>query len=61
MSNSANARRSARQERIDIGSPQDVRIWAMSFGVSEQNLRRAVERAGNDAESVRTFLDGPPG
>jgi len=51
-------RRGASRDRINMQSPLEVRIWAMSMGVSEQSLKRAVERTGDKAETVREFLHG---
>ena len=44
--------------QIDIGDPQSVRRWCEKLRVREDELRRAVEQVGPDAEKVREHLVG---
>lgn len=48
------------QDRKLISLEQDyeVRDWAGKFGVSEERLRLAVGRVGNEADAVKRFLMG---
>lgn len=39
--------------RINTSEDYEVRDWAQKFGVTEEALRRAVERVGPMAEDVR--------
>ena len=54
------ARRSPDRNRIDVTNAEDLRIWAMSMGVSEAALRRAIEAAGPRADKVREYLKRNP-
>ncbi len=47
------------RNRIDVRDPDDVRIWAMSLGVSEKELRAAIEATGEDVDNVRKYLHLP--
>ncbi|HEX2113372.1 MAG TPA: DUF3606 domain-containing protein [Alphaproteobacteria bacterium] len=42
--------------RINMSQDHEVRYWSEKFGVSEQQLRRAVERAGPMADDVEREL-----
>jgi Protein of unknown function (DUF3606) len=42
--------------RIDLADPAGVRYWAEQFGVTEQEIREAVEAAGADVDEVRERL-----
>ncbi|WP_399683665.1 DUF3606 domain-containing protein [Xenophilus sp.] len=41
---------------INLNEPYEVRDWTKSLGVSEEELRRAVEAVGNSADKVREHL-----
>jgi NACalpha-BTF3-like transcription factor len=42
--------------RIDLADTSAVRYWAEQFGVTEQEIREAVEAAGGDVGAVRERL-----
>jgi hypothetical protein len=44
--------------RIDMTAEDDIRAWALKFGVTEKGLRVAAGRVGDDAEAVRRELGG---
>lgn len=44
--------------RISLSEDYEVRDWSEKFGVSEDRLRQAVERVGNEAKDVERFLKG---
>jgi hypothetical protein len=46
------------RKRISLSEDYEVRDWAEKFGVSEDELRRAVEKVGNLAEDVERELRG---
>lgn len=42
--------------RIDLSRDHDVRHWSAELGVTEDELRAAVQSAGNRVENVRQRL-----
>jgi hypothetical protein len=44
--------------RINLGEDYEVRDWSRKFGVSPEELKRAVEAVGNDAAAVEAHLKG---
>lgn len=52
--------KTGQEDRIRINTSEDyeVRDWAKKFGVTEDALRRAVERVGPMADDVRRELGG---
>jgi len=52
--------KSGQEDRIRINTSEDyeVRDWAKKFGVTEDALRRAVERVGPMADDVQRELGG---
>ena len=52
--------RSGGQDRklISLSEDYEVRDWATKFGVTEQALRDAVDRVGNNADDVQRELGG---
>jgi hypothetical protein len=46
------------QDRSRVNTEQDyeVRYWAQEFGVTEEQLRDAVQRVGSSADKVREHL-----
>jgi hypothetical protein len=40
-------------ERVDMSDPDEIRAWTRTFGVTEEDLQRAVEAAGNSALNLR--------
>lgn len=45
------------RDRINLSEDYEVRDWTESLGVSEQELREAVDAVGNSAEAVRAYLN----
>ena len=45
------------RDRISLSEDYEVRSWTESLGVSEQDLREAVDAVGNSADAVRTYLN----
>lgn len=43
-------------KRIDIKDPYERRNWTKSLNITEEELKKAVEKAGTSAEKVREFL-----
>lgn len=56
MSDNKGMRNSPDNRRIDLDDRHEVRNWATSLNVSEEELRRAVEKVGTSAERVREHL-----
>lgn len=46
------------RDRISLTEDYEVRDWTRSLGVSEQELRDAVDAVGNSADAVRAYLGG---
>jgi uncharacterized protein DUF3606 len=46
-------------DRIDISDPNEVRSWAKSLGVSEDDIRRAVAQARDQRSGQEPAQDGP--
>jgi hypothetical protein len=44
------------RERINLNQRYEVQYWTKKFGISEEELRAAVERAGPNAEAVELYL-----
>jgi hypothetical protein len=44
------------RDRINLSEEYEVRDWAAKFGVSTDELKRAVKAAGNIAKDVEAFL-----
>lgn len=44
------------RDRISLSEDYDIRSWTESLGVSEQELREAVDAVGNSADAVRAYL-----
>lgn len=42
--------------RINLSQDYEVRDWSEKFGVSEERLRAAVEKVGNQADDVQREL-----
>lgn len=48
----------ADRARISLSEDYEIRDWTASLGVSEQELREAVDAVGNSADKVREYLSG---
>lgn len=46
------------RQRIIVNEPYELRDWAARFGVSEDALRRAVDRVGDRVDDVQRELGG---
>jgi hypothetical protein len=44
------------RNRMNLNQDYEVRDWAKSLGVSEDELRKAVAAVGNQADKVREHL-----
>jgi hypothetical protein len=44
------------RSRVDVDRPQERRYWAHKFGVTEEELRKAVEAVGPKAAFVERCL-----
>ena len=44
------------RDRISLSEDYEIRSWTESLGVSEQELREAVDAVGNSADAVRADL-----
>ena len=44
------------RDRINVNEEYEVRDWATSFGVSPEELKRAVAQVGDRADAVRQHL-----
>ena len=42
--------------RINLSEDYEIRDWTKSLGVSEDELRAAVDAVGNSADKVREYL-----
>ena len=46
------------RDRISLSEDYEVRDWAKSLGITEEELRGAVKAVGNSADKVREYLKG---
>ena len=58
MSDDKNNRGGQDRARISLSEDYEVRHWAQKFRVSEDELRAAVGRVGNQADDVERDLKG---
>lgn len=58
MADDKNAVGGPDRARISLGEDYEVRDWTKSLGVSEEELREAVDAVGNSADKVREYLKG---
>lgn len=56
MADNLSNRGSPDRDRINMNEDYEVRDWAKKFGVSEEELRRAVAQVGDRADAVRQHL-----
>jgi hypothetical protein len=56
MADDLNKRGSPDRDRINMGEEYEVRDWAKKFGVSPEELERAVQQVGDRADAVRQHL-----
>lgn len=48
----------ADRARISLAQDYEVRDWTEALGVTEDELRAAVDAVGNSADKVRDYLGG---
>ncbi|MBE1526884.1 hypothetical protein GGC65_001340 [Sphingopyxis sp. OAS728] len=48
----------ADRDRISLSEDYEVRDWTKALGVTEEELRAAVDAVGNSADKVRDYLKG---
>lgn len=46
------------RQRISLSEDYEVRDWSQKFGVTEDRLRAAVQKVGNQADEVERELRG---
>lgn len=56
MSDNLNQRGQQDRSRINVHEAHEVRYWTEKFGVSKEELERAVEQAGTSASAVEQHL-----
>lgn len=56
MADDKNQAGAADRSRISLSEDYEVRDWTASLGVSEQELREAVDAVGNSVDAVRAYL-----
>lgn len=44
-------------DRISLSEEYEIRDWTERLGVSEEELREAVDAVGNSADAVRAYLN----
>ncbi len=44
------------RHQVALSDPQDVQYWAQRFGVSERQLRNAIDQVGDAAPTVERWL-----
>ena len=57
MSDDKKSRGAPDNKRIDVNDPDEVRNWTKSLGVTAEQLKEAVAKAGTSAEAVRKQLE----
>jgi transposase-like protein len=45
-------------KRINVNEPYELRDWSKRLGVSEETLRKTVQKVGSSAEAVKNRLKG---
>ncbi len=56
MSDDLNKRNNPDSKLISLEEEHEVKYWTKALGVSEEELRKAVEKVGHSAEAVREQL-----
>lgn len=56
MTDDRNSIGSPDRDRISLNEDYEIRDWTKSLGVSEDELREAVDAVGNSADKVRDYL-----
>jgi hypothetical protein len=58
MADDPNIRGAGDRQRINVDQDYELRNWSRKFGVSEDELRRAVREVGPMADVVESHLRG---
>ncbi|MNQ00301.1 hypothetical protein D3C85_129480 [compost metagenome] len=61
MSDDLNNRGPQDRSRINVNEPHELRYWTKELGVTEDQLRDAVNAVGVSATAVRAALQGNSG
>jgi hypothetical protein len=48
------------RSRVNTTQGYELRYWTQEFGVTEEQLREAVQRVGSDAQKVRAYIRRGP-
>lgn len=56
MADDLSNRGPADRSRVNVNEPHEIEWWTKKFGVSEQQLRDAVKKAGVSAKDVQSLL-----
>jgi hypothetical protein len=56
MADNLNERGPGDRTRINVSQPHELSYWSRKLGVSEEQLRQAVQQAGPMADDVRRTL-----
>ena len=46
----------ADRSRINVNQPHEVQYWTKALGISEDQLKKAVQSVGTNADAVRKHL-----
>lgn len=57
MSDDKNKTGKQDRDKINVNEDYELRDWAKKFGVSKEELKKAVQSVGNSAAAVRKHLD----
>ncbi len=58
MSDNPNIRQPGDRQRINVNQEHELRHWSQKFGVSQDELRKAVDAVGPMADDVERRLRG---
>ncbi len=47
------------RSKINMHQPHEVKYWLRAFGISKDDLQKAVDKVGNSAATVRKELGMP--
>jgi hypothetical protein len=61
MSDDLKKRGGRDRHRIDVNQDYELRDWSKKFGVTPDELKKAVAAAGTNAEAVEKHLKGQSG
>jgi hypothetical protein len=58
MSDNLQNRSGSDRQRIDVNQDYELRDWSKKFGVSQDQLKEAVQAVGTQADRVEEYLKG---